>query len=48
MPSANHNSSNSKTSSQNRFVYQEFGDNPATTERAVPELPASQQNLRVH
>lgn len=48
MSSTNHNSSNSKTSSQNRFVYQEFGNNnqPAL-ERAVPELPASQQNLRV-
>ncbi len=47
MPSPNRNSSNSKTSSQNRIIYQEFGDNSAATERAVPELPPAQQNLRV-
>jgi len=37
-----------KNSAGDRFVYREFGnDNPAAMERAVPELPASQQNLRV-
>ena len=40
--------SNPKTSSGDRFVYQEFGkDNPAAMERAVPELPPQEQNLRV-
>lgn len=35
--------------SQNRAIYQEFGtpDNSAALERAVPELPVNQQNLRV-
>ncbi|MCU0533886.1 MAG: translation initiation factor [Hydrococcus sp. Prado102] len=35
--------------SQNRISYQEFGtpDNSAALERAVPELPPNQQNLRV-
>lgn len=48
MASTNRNSSNSKASSQARVVYQEFGnDNPDAVERAVPELPASQQNLKV-
>lgn len=48
MPSPNNNSSNSKTSSQNRIIYQEFGnDNSAAIERAVPEPPPSQQNIRV-
>lgn len=47
MASTNRNSSNSKASNQERVVYQEFGnDNPAV-ERAVPDLPAAQQNLRV-
>ena len=48
MASTNRNSSNSKASTQERVIYQEFGnDNPAAMEKAVPELPASQQNLRV-
>lgn len=48
MAAANRKSSDAKTSASERFVYREFGnDNPAATERAVPELPASQQNLRV-
>jgi translation initiation factor 1 len=42
-------SSKQKPSSQNRAVYQEFGkiDNSEALERAVPELPPNQQNLRV-
>lgn len=42
------NSANSQSSS-NRFVYREFAStsNPEATERAVPELPPNQQNLRV-
>jgi translation initiation factor 1 len=48
MASTNRNSSNSKASNQERVIYQEFGNNnPAAVERAVPELPAAQQNLRV-
>lgn len=48
MASTNRNSSSSKESSQGRVIYQEFGNNnPAAVERAVPELPASQQNLKV-
>ena len=36
-------------SSKNRITYQEFGnpDNSQALERAVPELPPNQQNLRV-
>lgn len=38
----------SSKSSDNRFVYREFGnDNSAATERATPELPPQQQNLKV-
>lgn len=34
--------------SKNKIVYREFGaDNCAAFERAVPDLPPSQQNLRV-
>lgn len=48
MASTNRNSSNSKASNQERVIYQEFGNNnPVAVERAVPELPAAQQNLRV-
>lgn len=44
MASANRKSSNN----DKRVVYREFGtDNSAALERAVPELPPSQQNLRV-
>jgi translation initiation factor 1 len=45
---SNRKSSDSQ-SSQKRVVYQEFGSstNPAATERAVQELPANQQDLRV-
>ena len=41
-------SSKRKSSGKNRLVYQEFGvDNSAALEKAVPDLPPSQQNLRV-
>lgn len=30
-----------------RIVYSEFGDNAAAFERATPDLPPNQQNLRV-
>ncbi len=41
-------SSQRKSRSQDRVVYQEFGtDNSAALEKAVPDLPPSQQNLRV-
>ena len=38
-----------KSSQKNRVVYQEFGhrDNAAALQRAVPDLPPNQQNLRV-
>ncbi len=42
-------SSKRKSSEPNRVVYQEFGhpDNAAALQRAVPDLPPNQQNLRV-
>ena len=41
-------SSSKQNSSKNPFVYREFGnDNSAAFERAIPELPPNQQNLRV-
>ncbi|AFY49339.1 translation initiation factor eIF-1/SUI1-like protein [Nostoc sp. PCC 7524] len=41
-------SSSNSNSSDKRFAYREFGnDNSAATERATPELPPKQQNLRV-
>lgn len=47
MAAANRKSSNSNKS-EDRIVYREFGaDNSAAMERAVPELPPQQQNLRV-
>ncbi|WP_353930270.1 translation initiation factor [Okeanomitos corallinicola TIOX110] len=40
--------SSSKSKSDKRVVYQEFGnDNSAAVERPVQELPANQQNVRV-
>ncbi|NJM86278.1 MAG: translation initiation factor [Hydrococcus sp. RU_2_2] len=41
--------SSKQKASQNRLAYQEFStpDNSAALERAVPELPPNQQNLRV-
>lgn len=48
MAAANRKSSDAKSAQSDRFVYREFGnDNPAAVERGVPELPVSQQNLRV-
>lgn len=49
MPSSNRKSSDSKTSAQNRVVYQEFGnlDNSDALERPIQELPPNQQNPRV-
>lgn len=47
MASTNRNSSKPKEPSQERVIYQEFGNNNPAVERAVPELPASQQNLKV-
>ena len=45
---SNRKSSDSQ-SSENRVAYREFGSesNSASFERAVPELPPNQQNLRV-
>lgn len=49
MSSSKRKSPDSKTTDGNRVVYSEFGnyENSAAVERAVPELPPSQQNLRV-
>jgi translation initiation factor 1 len=48
MAAANRKSSNTNKSTENQVVYREFGnDNSPALERAVPELPPSQQNLRV-
>jgi translation initiation factor 1 len=43
------NNSGKSQSSDNRMIYREFNSasNPAATERAVPELPPNQQNLRI-
>lgn len=42
-------SSDPQPSPSDRYVYQEFGtqSNPDAWERAVPELPPNQQNIRV-
>lgn len=37
----------SKSTGQDRVVYSEFGNHSAATERAVPDLPPNQQNLKV-
>lgn len=49
MAAQNRNSNtNTNKSAQQRVVYREFGvDNSAAVERAVPELPPQQQNLRL-
>ena len=48
MASSNRKSPDGKMPATDRFVYQEFGNNnPAAVERGVPDLPVSQQNLRV-
>ena len=43
---SNRKSPDAKPSTGDGYVYREFGDNPAL-ERGVPELPVSQQDLRV-
>lgn len=48
MAAASRKSSNDSQSPENKFVYREFGgDNSAALERAVPELPPNQQQLKV-
>lgn len=49
MSSSKRKSPDPKTPEGNRVVYSEFGyaDNSAALERPAPELPPSQQNLRV-
>lgn len=45
---ADENRKSSKPNKQEKVVYREFGgDNSAAVERAVPDLPPAQQNLRV-
>lgn len=46
MAATDRNSSNYNKSTA-RFVYQEFGNNNPAVERATPELPPSQQNVRI-
>lgn len=47
MATTNRKSSNTNTK-QEQVVYREFGvDNSAAVERAVPDVPPQQQNLRV-
>ncbi|MFM7425353.1 MAG: translation initiation factor [Elainella sp.] len=42
------NSGNPQTGPKNRVVYSEFGSpNPEALERATPDLPPNQQNVRV-
>lgn len=36
-----------RSSDSHRVVYSEFGENAAAFERATPDLPPNQQNLRV-
>ncbi|GGA07866.1 translation initiation factor [Okeania sp. KiyG1] len=49
MGSSKNNSSNMKSAKGDRVVYSEFGNNATSpaTERAVPNLPPNQQNLKV-
>lgn len=49
MASSKNKSADGKNSPSDRVVYSEFGNsnNSAALERAVPEVPAKQQNLRV-
>jgi len=46
MAAKERNSSNSNKSTA-RVVYQEFGNNNSAVERATPELPPSQQDVRI-
>ena len=49
MSTSKRKSADGKTPEGNRVIYSEFGnyDNSAALERGIPELPPSQQNLRV-
>ncbi|MDJ0514714.1 MAG: translation initiation factor [Okeania sp. SIO2F4] len=49
MPNSKRNSSDNKNAKGDRIVYSEFGNNATSpaTERALPNLPPNQQNLRV-
>jgi translation initiation factor 1 len=49
MTTSKRNSSDAKNPTGKRVVYSEFGnfDNSAALERALPEVPPSQQNIRV-
>ncbi|NEP84858.1 MAG: translation initiation factor [Okeania sp. SIO3C4] len=49
MGRSKNNSSNMKSAKGDRVVYSEFGNNATSpaTERAVPNLPPNQQNLKV-
>ena len=48
MASSNRKSNDAKTANSGRIVYQEFGnDNSAAMQRAIPELPDREQNLKV-
>ncbi|MDF0551898.1 translation initiation factor [Kamptonema sp. UHCC 0994] len=49
MTTSKRNSSDAKASTGKRVVYSEFGnfDNSAAVERALPEVPPPQQNIRV-
>ena len=49
MGRSKNNSSNMKSAKGDRVVYSEFGNNATSpaTEKAVPNLPPNQQNLRV-
>lgn len=43
----NRKSSDSTKSQETRFVYREFGDDHPALARGVPDLPASEQNIRI-
>lgn len=49
MAASDRKSPNPQDAKQNRMVYSEFGnrDNAAAFERAVPDLPPAQQNLKI-
>ena len=47
MAASNRKSSDAKTTEGDRAIYREFGENSAALERAVPDLPVREQNLRV-
>lgn len=40
-------SAKNSNKSSDRIVYQEFGNNSAAVERATPDLPPAQQNVRI-